>query len=94
LVILAGYNFGKKIKDTITDYVKNKNSSMSASIPVEDIDTKELLESSERIEKIVEYIIANHDRKTHSKEFTAMMCVSSVEVFVNIMNYSKRKNTI
>ena len=24
-------------------------------------------------EKIVDYIIANHDRKTHSKEFTAMI---------------------
>ncbi len=49
---------------------------------VEDIDTKELLESPDRLGKITDYILANHDRKTHSKEFTAMMCVSSVDVLI------------
>ena len=59
---------------------EKENSATNIDIDVENIDTKELLESPQRIEKIVDYIIANHARKTHSKEFTAMMCVSSVDV--------------
>lgn len=47
-------------------------------IEVEAIDTKELMESEDRLDKIVDYIIANHARKTHSKAFSAMFCVSSV----------------
>lgn len=60
-------------------------------IQVEDIDTKELMESTERITKIVDYIIANHDRKTHHKEFTAMMCVSSVDVLTKYYDIFKSK---
>ncbi|RLA70581.1 MAG: type I restriction endonuclease subunit R, partial [Epsilonproteobacteria bacterium] len=51
-------------------------------IKVENIDTKELLESPQRVKQIVEYILAHHDRKTHSRNFTAMMCVSSVEMLI------------
>jgi type I restriction enzyme R subunit len=59
---------------------REKEGGTNLDIEVEDIDTKELLESPQRIGKIVDYIIANHDRKTHSRAFTAMMCVSSVDV--------------
>lgn len=59
---------------------REKEGGTNLDIEVEDIDTKELLESPQRIGKIVDYIIANHDRKTHSRTFTAMMCVSSVDV--------------
>lgn len=48
-------------------------------IEVEAIDTAEVMEADERLEKITNYIIANHDRKTHSREFTAMFCVSNVK---------------
>lgn len=51
-------------------------------IEVEAIDTAEVMEAPERLEKIVDYIIANHDRKTHSQEFTAMFCVSNVKSLV------------
>ncbi len=51
-------------------------------IKVEDIDTKELYESQERLEKITDYIIANHKRKTHGRFFSAMFCVSSIEILV------------
>ncbi len=59
---------------------KEKETANNIDIEVEQIDTKELLESPQRLEKIVDYIIANHNRKTHGREFTAMMCVSSVDV--------------
>ena len=58
---------------------------------VEDIDIKELEDSTQRIEKIVDFIIQNHDRKTHSKEFTAMMCVSSVDTLIKYYDIFKSK---
>lgn len=60
-------------------------------IPVEDIDTKELLESPQRLEKIAEYIVNNHDRKTHSKRFTAMFCVSSIDTLTKYYDLFKAK---
>jgi type I restriction enzyme R subunit len=60
-------------------------------IPVEDIDTQELLESPKRLEKITDYIIANHDRKTHSRAFTAMFCVSSIETLTKYYAFFKSK---
>lgn len=51
-------------------------------IEVEDIDRKELLESTQRLGKIVDYVIANHDRKTHRRAFTAMFCVSSIDALI------------
>lgn len=51
-------------------------------IDVEAIDTAEVMEAPERLEKITDYIIANHDRKTHNQEFTAMFCVSNVKTLM------------
>ncbi|WP_354624256.1 HsdR family type I site-specific deoxyribonuclease [Psychromonas sp. MME2] len=83
-------------KYTIVDAIKDENvlkfgieyvgrykqvdSANEMDIDVEGIDTKELLESEVRLNKITDYIIANHNRKTHSKTFTGMFCVSSVEM--------------
>jgi type I restriction enzyme R subunit len=61
-------------------------------INVEAIDSKELLESDIRIDKISDYIIENHDRKTHSKAFTAMFCVSSIDMLTKYYeNLAKKK---
>jgi type I restriction enzyme R subunit len=60
-------------------------------INVEAIDTKELMESEDRLNKIVDYLIANHSRKTHSKEFSAMLCVSSVDMLMRYYDTFKRK---
>ena len=61
-------------------YKDNKGSGTHRDINVEGIDTKELLESDKRLKLIVEYILENHDRKTHNREFTGMFCVSSVDM--------------
>lgn len=61
---------------------KRKETATEIDIEVEDIDTKELMESPKRLEKIADYIIANHNRKTHNRDFTAMFCVSSVETLI------------
>jgi type I restriction enzyme R subunit len=73
-------------------YREKNESATNIDIEVEAIDTKELLESQERLEKIVDYILANHGRKTHSKEFTAMMCVSSVDMLIKYYEAFKSKN--
>ncbi len=59
-----------------------QNSNTYIDIDVEDIDIKELLESEQRLSKIVDYIAANHDRKTHNREFSAIFCVSSIPTLI------------
>jgi type I restriction enzyme R subunit len=70
---------------------KQKESATEIDIEVEDIDRKELMESPKRLEKIADYIIANHNRKTHSKEFTAMLCVGSTDMLVDYYDILQRK---
>src|SRR5690606_1529101 len=70
---------------------KQKESATEIDIEVEDIDRKELMESPKRLEKIADYIIANHNRKTHSKEFTAMCCVGSTDMLVDYYDILQRK---
>lgn len=60
-------------------------------IEVEDIDTQELMEDSTRLEKITDYIIAHHNRKTHSREFTAMFCINNVETLIKYYDLFKQK---
>ncbi|MDA9087680.1 type I restriction endonuclease subunit R [Methylophilaceae bacterium] len=60
-------------------------------IEVENIDVKELLDSEARIEKIVDYVIANHDRKTHAQEFNSMFAVSSIEVLTKYYELFRKK---
>ncbi len=52
-------------------------------IEVEAIDETEVMNAPERLEKIVEYIIANHNRKTHNREFTSIFAVSSVDTLID-----------
>lgn len=71
---------------------KKKDSANEVDIEVEGIDTKELMESDVRLEKITDYIIAQHKRKTHSKEFTGMFCVSSVPALIKYYElFAKKK---
>lgn len=60
-------------------------------IDVEAIDEKEVMEAPERLDAITEYIIDNHNRKTHSKEFTAIMCVSNVDTLIKYYQLFKAK---
>ena len=72
-------------------YKQKENSATEIDIEVEDIDTKELMESSIRLEKISDYIINNHNRKTHNREFSAIFCVSSVETLIKYYDILQRK---
>jgi type I restriction enzyme R subunit len=61
---------------------KRKDSANEIDIEVEAIDTKELLESPQRLSKITNYILTHHRQKTKTPEFTAMFCVSSVATLI------------
>lgn len=73
---------------------RNRDSANEIDIQVEDIDVDELMESQARLEKIVDYIIANHNRKTHSREFTAMFCVSSIPALIRYYELLYRKKML
>ncbi|MFH6958081.1 type I restriction endonuclease subunit R [Flavobacterium aquidurense] len=60
-------------------------------IEVEDIDTKELMEDGNRLEKITNYVIAHHNRKTHNREFTAMFCINNVPTLIKYVDLFKKK---
>lgn len=77
---IADENVLRFLVEYVGRYKKKNESTNNIDIEVEGIDVKELMDSPARIDKITDYIIANHDRKTHSREFTAMFCVSSIDV--------------
>ena len=68
-----------KQKDGVTD------------IEVEAIDTTEVMEADERLEAITNYIITHHDRKTHSRTFTALFCVSNINTLIKYYELLKKK---
>lgn len=60
-------------------------------IKVDEIDKAEVMEAPERLDKVTDYIIHNHDRKTHSKKFTAIFCVPNVETLIKYYELFKAK---
>ncbi|MBD1574594.1 type I restriction endonuclease subunit R [Vibrio sp. S17_S38] len=73
-------------------YQYKNGSNNNLDIEVEDIDRKELLTSPARLEKIVDYIIAHHKRKTHSRDYNAMFCVSGVPELIQYYElFAKKK---
>ena len=73
-------------------YKQKEAGDVDVDIEVEAIDTKEVLESPARLEKITDYIIDHHGVKTRNKEFTAMFCVSSVDILIKYYElFAKRK---
>lgn len=63
-------------------YTQKDGSPTNLDIEVEGINTREVLESPQRLDKISDYIIDRHATKTRSGEFTGMFCVSSTDMLV------------
>ncbi len=68
-----------------------KTSANELDIAVESIDTKELLESETRLEKIVDYVLEHHRQKTKAPDFTALFCVSNVATLIRYYDLFKRQ---
>ncbi|MCM4161285.1 deoxyribonuclease HsdR [Antarcticibacterium sp. W02-3] len=60
-------------------------------IEVEDIDTREVLDSSKRLEKITDYIIKYHDTKTKNREYSSIFAVSSIPNLITYYEHFQRK---
>lgn len=75
------YYKGFKLKDGRTDL----------DLDVEAIDAREAMEMPERLEAIADFIIQNHDAKTHHRDFTAMMAISNVETLSKYYEILRRK---
>ncbi len=58
---------------------------------VEGIDTKEVLESQDRLEKIADYVLHDWKRKTKGGKFNAFFAVSSIEVLKRYYTLIKAK---
>ena len=72
-------------------YKQKEGRETNIDIEVEDIDTKELMEDRSRLNKISDYSLAHHNRKTHSREFTGMFCVSSVDTLIKYYDLFQQK---
>lgn len=98
--------FGKCLhKYVITDAIRDENvlkfsveyirtvkrKDEIADIEVEAIDTAEAMEAPERLEKITDHILANHNRKTHDRQFTAIFAVSNVKTLIQYYELFKAK---
>ena len=89
------------IKDAIKDenvlgfsveYLGKYTNKTTLDIDVEAIDTKEVMESDDRLGKIADYIVANHNRKTYNKEFNGIFAVSSIDVLTKYYEIFKSKD--
>jgi type I restriction enzyme R subunit len=60
-------------------------------IEVEAIDEEEVMNAPVRLNNITDYIINNHHRKTHSREFTSIFCVSSVPALIEYYKLFQQK---
>jgi type I restriction enzyme R subunit len=79
------------LKFSIEYYNVFKSKESLDDIKVEDINTQEVYESDDYINTITNYILANHNRKTHYRTFTALFCVSSVAVLIKYYDVLKAK---
>lgn len=52
---------------------------------------REFFENPDRISLIVDWIIDNHNRKTHNKKFSAMLCVSNIDSLLTYYETFKNK---
>ncbi|MGL4864499.1 MAG: type I restriction endonuclease subunit R [Cetobacterium sp.] len=71
---------------------KEGNDLSADDLNVEGIDTAEVFEAPERLENIVDFILANHKRKTYNKEFTSIFAVSSIPTLIKYYDIFKSKN--
>lgn len=76
-------------------YVKKESDVIDADIftdaLVKDINTKEVLESEDRLNKISDYVLADWKRKTKDGKFNAFFAVSSVEMLKRYYKLIKSK---
>ena len=71
--------------------LRRKDGTFIGDEEVSGLDLKEFFESEKRIDGVVDWIIENHERKTHSRDFSAIMCVGSVDALTKTYEAFQRK---
>ncbi len=71
--------------------VAKPDSVNNVDIEVEEIDTRELMESPKRLEKVVDYILDNHDKKTHNRSFNAIFCINNIDTLKKYYDIFQQK---
>ena len=71
--------------------LRRKDGSLIGDDKVSGLDQKAFFESEKRIDSVVDWVIENHDRKTHNRQFGTIMCVGSVEGLTRYYEAFKRK---
>lgn len=66
--------FSVEYRDAKATYIGSDTQAQNADV----VQDKHYLSSEKRIQKVVDDILSIHPSKTHQREYTAMMCVSSV----------------
>ena len=90
-VITDAIRDGNVLKFSV-EYIQTvKRKEGISDIQVEAIDTVEAMEADERIDAIVDYVIDNHRRKTHGKEFTSIFCTSGIPALIKYYDAFKQK---
>jgi type I restriction enzyme R subunit len=79
------------LKFSIEYYSTVKAKEGVTDIDVEDINKSEVMDDIERLDNNVDFIINNHNRKTHSKRYTAIFCVQSVKNLITYYDLFKKK---
>jgi type I restriction enzyme R subunit len=77
-------NYKQKDSDTL-------DADIFAEVLVEDINTKEVLESDDRLNKITEYILGDWKRKTKGGKFNAIFAISNIDVLKKYYTLFKNK---
>ena len=91
-VITDAIGDGNVLKFSV-EYIQTvKRKDGISDIQVEAIDTVEAMEADERIDAIVDYVIDNHRRKTHGKEFTSIFCTSGIPMLMKYYDAFKQRN--
>ncbi|WP_299193609.1 type I restriction endonuclease subunit R [uncultured Litoreibacter sp.] len=68
-----------------------KDGSLISDEEVTGLDLKEFFEDERRIEGVVDWVIENHHRKTHNRDFSAIMCAGSVDALTKTYDAFQRK---
>jgi type I restriction enzyme R subunit len=71
--------------------LRKKDGSLISDDEVAGLNLKEFFESEKRIGGVVDWVIENHDRKTHNRQFAAIMCVGSVDALNKTYEAFRRK---
>ena len=72
--------------------LRKNDGSLISDEEVGGIDLKEFFEHEKRLEGIVDWVVEHHNAKTHNRQFSAIMCCSSVEALTKTYEtFARRK---